>query len=344
MTEDAKKIENTSYYTKNIIVADGLVPSIPQGIKLSDKIFHSNDCLHRLEKSFDDYRTESTFIVVGSGQTAIDILTYLRTRYPNATIMACVRGYSYKPQDDSHFVNELFFPKAVDMWYSMPKELKNKMLSYHADVTHSAADIDMLPPLYNSYYMDKATKKNKFHIKGTSKNSLLMPDEGIFCGSEERKPSHTLLYGKAFVTKLLREKDRVWCEIGIFRGSLKRFHELISATEKNGTVKAIFLDRYKGKGTVSIEGCALILATGYKRPMPINCLSGLNDYLDLNEYGYLFNRDYSVKTTKNISPNIYIQGYAEQSHGFSEILVSLMPVRAKEIMHSIQENLKGEKW
>ncbi len=58
-------------------------------------------------------------------------------------------------------------------------------------------------------------------LKGTSKNSLLMPDEGIFCGSEERKPSHTLLYGKAFVTKLLREKDRVWCEIGIFRGPLK---------------------------------------------------------------------------------------------------------------------------
>ncbi len=59
-------------------------------------------------------------------------------------------------------------------------------------------------------------------LEGTSKNSLLMPDEGIFCGSEERKPSHTLLYGKAFVTKLLREKDRVWCEIGIFRGSLKK--------------------------------------------------------------------------------------------------------------------------
>ncbi len=52
-----------------------------------------------------------------------------------------------------------------------------------------------------------------------------MPDEGIFCGSEERKPRHTLLYGKAFVTKLLREKDRVWRAIllwwGIFRGSLK---------------------------------------------------------------------------------------------------------------------------
>ncbi len=72
-----------------------------------------------------------------------------------------------------------------------------------------------------------------------------MPDEGIFCGSEERKPSHTLLYGTnvswrsigelagraqqracflSFVTKLLREKDRVWCAIllwwGIFRGAL----------------------------------------------------------------------------------------------------------------------------
>ncbi len=51
--------------------------------------------------------------------------------------------------------------------------------------------------------------------------SIESPDSFIFCGSEERKPSHTLLYGKAFVTKLLREKDRVWCEIGIFRGSLQ---------------------------------------------------------------------------------------------------------------------------
>ncbi len=82
---------------------------------------------------------------------------------------------------------------------------------------------------------------------GTSKNLLLMPDEGIFCGSEERKPSHTLLYGTnvswrsigelagraqqracflSFVTKLFRENPFVWREIGIFRGPLMEERKL----------------------------------------------------------------------------------------------------------------------
>ncbi|WP_447947234.1 hypothetical protein [Microbacterium lacticum] len=49
---------------------------------------------------------------------------------------------------------------------------------------------------------------------------------------------------------------------------------------------------------------------------------------------YALNRDYSIRTMDEEAPRVYLQGYAEASHGFSEVLLSLMPHRAAEIIGS----------
>ncbi len=61
------------------------------------------------------------------------------------------------------------------------------------------------------------------NVKGTSKNSLSMLSERDFAEREKWKPRHTLLYGKAFVTKRFGNKIAAQREIGIFRGTLKYF-------------------------------------------------------------------------------------------------------------------------
>ncbi len=53
--------------------------------------------------------------------------------------------------------------------------------------------------------------------KGTSKNSLSMLNQRDFVDSEEVKPRHNLLYGKALLTKLFGNKIAIQREIGIFR-------------------------------------------------------------------------------------------------------------------------------
>ncbi|MCZ3089027.1 lysine N(6)-hydroxylase/L-ornithine N(5)-oxygenase family protein, partial [Acinetobacter baumannii] len=49
-------------------------------------------------------------LVVGGGQSAVEIATDLGERYPRALIDLAIRGPALKPADDSPFVNEIFDP------------------------------------------------------------------------------------------------------------------------------------------------------------------------------------------------------------------------------------------
>ena len=80
---------------------------------------------------------------------------------------------------------------------------------------------------------------------------------------------------------------------------------------------------------------AVILATGYRYPMPLPLLDSLADRFEFDPDGrYLLNRDYSIRTVNSDGPKVFLQGYAEATHGFSEVLLSLMPQRAAEIVES----------
>lgn len=274
--------ETIEIFAKNIIVADGGTKYIPKDVKESKRVFHTDNCLERLEQEFPDYRSKNHIAVVGSGQSAVDVLTYLTSRYPNLKISSYIRKFAFKPQDDSHFVNELFFPENAELWYDLSQDMKDDLYNLHKDVTHSASDIDMLPGLYNSIYMDKATGKNRF--------------------------------------------------------SLNRFHQLNYSNTLNNKVEARFFDKVQ-QTEVNLEFDALILATGYEHSLPVPLLKSLDKYL-LHKNTYMFSKDYSlIPSDSNFHPKIFLPGYAEKSHGFSETLASLMATRSSKIVQVIKNNL-----
>lgn len=78
---------------------------------------------------------------------------------------------------------------------------------------------------------------------------------------------------------------------------------------------------------------AIILATGYRRDSHEHLLAGLADELD----GYAVGRDYRLQTPSGFLPKIYLQGCNEDSHGLSDTLLSVLPVRAQEILDSLLE-------
>lgn len=280
--KDTNTNQTFTIHTRNLVIADGGTKNIPINVIESQNVFHTDSALTSLERNFPNYRDDRHIAVIGSGQSAVDVLTYLFTRYPNLKISSFIRKFAFKPQDDSHFVNELFFPENSLLWYHLDDDLKKELFELHKDVTHSAADIEMLPPLYNMIYMDKATNKNRF--------------------------------------------------------SLYRFHELI-ATKDNEKVDALFYDRFL-KTEVWKKFDSIILATGYKHNIPHPLLENINNFL-LHENKYIFDKDYSlIPNNKIFKPKVYLLGYAEESHGFSETLASLMATRAKKITTSIKESLR----
>ena len=57
------------------------------------------------------------------------------------------------------------------------------------------------------------------------------------------------------------------------------------------------------------------------------------------EEGYAVARDYSVVTRDDFRPRVYLQGYCEPTHGISETVLSLLPIRAQDIYRSLLAEL-----
>ena len=268
--------------TNNIIVADGGFPKWPINLEknLSNRIFHSSDTLGRLEKYAQNREKSYVFHVIGSGQSSADIIDYLGDHYTNSQIILTHRSFSMRPEDDSHFVNEIFMPDAVDMFQDMPQDIRDRIIKDYWHVTHNGVTIDLIPKLYERIYYDKVNEGNRYHFNKFSE---------IIDGRE--------IDNKTF--------SKIRC---IHTGDIRE-----------------------------IESDFTILATGYERPCSHPLLQNLDDFLQkiADETAYEIDENYRVRTSLPTKFNIYMQGYGERTHGFSETLLSLMPERAVRIASAL---------
>lgn len=89
-------------------------------------------------------------------------------------------------------------------------------------------------------------------------------------------------------------------------------------------------------GTSSLQTYdAVVLATGYERQLHRHLLEPLNEYLGDFEVA----RDYRIKTDARCQASIYMQGFCESSHGLSDTLLSVLPIRADEIAESLYASM-----
>ena len=79
---------------------------------------------------------------------------------------------------------------------------------------------------------------------------------------------------------------------------------------------------------------AVVLATGYERQMHRQLLAPLEAYMGEFEVS----RDYRVVTDERCKAGIYMQGFSQASHGLSDTLLSILPIRADEIAASLHEH------
>lgn len=261
--------------TRALVIANGGTPKIPADTVVGSRLFHASESLGRLRAGYPDRTAPYRFNIVGSGQTTADLFTYLRVEYPNASITITSRSFAMRPEDDTHFVNELFFPETTDWFYGANSSVRERVLREHSSAAHSGASYDLIPRIYRARYEARVAGSNNYQFE-----RLVEFIGGSSSGN-------------------------------VARG---RYLSLEDGTEREESYDAI------------------ILGTGYTYPMPLPLLEGVSGMFDLGPNGcYQIDRDYSIRTQKISAPQIYLQGYAEATHGFSEVLLSLMPIRAAEI-------------
>ncbi|CAD5108457.1 lysine N(6)-hydroxylase/L-ornithine N(5)-oxygenase family protein [Zestomonas carbonaria] len=80
---------------------------------------------------------------------------------------------------------------------------------------------------------------------------------------------------------------------------------------------------------------AVILATGYERNAHRELLAPLQGYLQ----DYSVDRDYRVLASPHLKAAVYLQGFCENTHGLSDTLLSVLPVRSEEIGKALYRSL-----
>lgn len=147
---------------RNVVLAPGLRPHLPEGVRASARVWHSEHLLHRLA----DLPEEPVrgFAVVGAGQSAAEAVDHLHRRFPRLPVHAVFSRYGYSPSDDTPFANRIFDPEAVDAYYDSPQEFKDELMGYHRNTNYSVVDPDLIADLYRRVYAERVRGEARLRI------------------------------------------------------------------------------------------------------------------------------------------------------------------------------------
>ncbi|MGH3924618.1 MAG: lysine N(6)-hydroxylase/L-ornithine N(5)-oxygenase family protein, partial [Pseudonocardiaceae bacterium] len=158
---------HTVQRARNIVLATGLVPHLPERARTSKRVWHSSDLLNRVPEIASS--EPKRFAVIGAGQSAAETVDYLHRTFPSAEVCAVFARYGYSPADDSSFANRVFDPSAVDDFYTAPAAVKELILAYHANTNYSVVDPDLIDELYRRHYREKVAGNERLRFRNVSR-------------------------------------------------------------------------------------------------------------------------------------------------------------------------------
>ncbi|AXX31940.1 lysine N(6)-hydroxylase/L-ornithine N(5)-oxygenase family protein [Actinosynnema pretiosum subsp. pretiosum] len=147
---------------RDVVLAPGLRPVLPDGLEASDRLWHSSELLAR--RADLDEAPPVRVAVVGSGQSAAEVTAHLHRRLPSVEIHMLVSRYGLVPADDSPFVNELFDPNAVDVFFDAPERARQAILADHRNTNYSVVDHDLITDLYRRRYRERVAGTRRLHL------------------------------------------------------------------------------------------------------------------------------------------------------------------------------------
>jgi L-ornithine N5-monooxygenase len=153
---------------RNVVVAAGLVPRLPDGVTRSDRTWHNSELLQRI-KQLPGERPPRRFVVVGAGQSAAETTEFLCQRFPEAEVCAVFARFGYTAADDSSFTNRIFDPESVDSFYSAPEDVKQMLTGYHRNTNYSAVDHGLIDALFRRVYAERVLGLQRLRILNASR-------------------------------------------------------------------------------------------------------------------------------------------------------------------------------
>jgi L-ornithine N5-oxygenase len=193
-----------SLRARNVVLAGGLSAKLPDGVTASIRQFHNHSLLTSLDRLPE--LTNNTFVVVGAGQSAAEVVHHLHQCHPDAQIHAVFGKYGYSPSDDSPYANRIFDAATVDAYYQGSPEMKARLLSYHRGTNYSAVDLPLIEELYAIEYAERVDGARRLFMHGASTldvvddtdNGVRIRIEDGLTGETEELTTDAVVYATGF--------------------------------------------------------------------------------------------------------------------------------------------------
>ena len=263
-------------------MATGRKPNLPLYEK-SSRVAHSSNFLTFVSSLKHEIMSESkfSFLVIGGGQSAGEIVNYIYKEYKKVEVHWCFRKNILKGVDSSPFTNKEYHIDSVRRYYELNQESKFRYLEELSASNYSTVDNDILSSLFADLYYEKMHGESRLFMHSNFDYKRLEGDKNIV----------TVYYKSCIDDK-----------------------------------------------SYNIKANAVIFATGYKKESKHPLLEKCEQYINKSSVGnYVINSDYSVSNEMKFG--IYMNGWAEHSHGPSDPTLSILPSRSKVILESIIRRL-----
>jgi L-ornithine N5-monooxygenase len=138
------------FLTKRIALATGGRPEVADVFHnvLGKRVFHSSEYLQKIPAAPEI--AGKAVAVVGAGQSAAEILCHLAGQ--SARPVSILRSFAFRAADDSHFINEAFFPRNMDYAYRLDGRRREEFITSLRPTNYGVADRDLIESLYGLMY------------------------------------------------------------------------------------------------------------------------------------------------------------------------------------------------
>ncbi|MGE1173034.1 SidA/IucD/PvdA family monooxygenase [Pseudomonas sp. BW7P1] len=150
-------------YGRSLVLGTGRTANIPavfEGLT-GPRVFHLNHYLENINKLPASVQRIG---VVGSSQSAVEIVLDLTARFPDKEIHSLHRSFSFRLKDTSPFSDKVYFPEFIDYYFGLPPEAKSRLDKQLRGTNYSSADEDVINALYVRIHEEKLQGKERIRI------------------------------------------------------------------------------------------------------------------------------------------------------------------------------------
>jgi len=161
---EVKAADGRVILARNVVLGTGRVAKIPAAFKntRSPNVVHFSQYLPSIERMVKE--GARSIAVIGSSQTAAEIMLHLTKQYPELHVDGIMRRFAFPLKDTSPFMSEIYFPEFTEAYYKASPALKKRFDKDVYRTNYGAADLDVIEEIYKQVYYDTLNGNNKLEL------------------------------------------------------------------------------------------------------------------------------------------------------------------------------------